>query len=364
MTTNNPETTPTKQRQPRRRRARKFAWFFFLLLIVSGVSFWQAMTWWRWAVSPVAANSQVVQLQVPEGTPASQIGLDLESAGLIRSQKAWKLWSTWLRFSDTDGSFRAGTYQLDQGDSLPAIARTVWQGDVVQSSLTIPEGWSLQQMADYFAAQELFSAEEFLAAAQSIPTDKFGWLPAGIPHLEGFLYPDTYFVAADSPTPDDIITQMLQRFEDVALPLYQEATVPLDLTLNEWVTLGSIVEKEAVVAEERETIAGVFINRLQRGMRLETDPTVEYGLNIRQTKEQPLTFQQVKTPSPYNTYLNTGLPPTAIAAPGVESLRATLNPEDTEYLFFVAKYDGTHVFSKTLAEHEAATKKIRASITE
>jgi len=359
MTTNS-DTTSTKK--ARRRRSRRLPLFFFCLVVVSGVSFWQSMSWWRWVISPVTGESQAVQLQIPEGTSTEQIGADLESVGLIRSQKAWKLWSTWLRLSDAKGSFKAGTYQLDFNQTLPAIATTIWQGDVVQSSLTIPEGWSLQQMADYFEAQGLFSAEEFLEAAQNIPTTEFSWLPADIPYLEGFLYPDTYFIPADAPSPDQIIAQMLQRFQDVALPLYEEATVPLDLTLNEWVTLASIVEKEAVVPEERETIAGVFINRLQRGMRLETDPTVEYALNIRQTKEKPLTLQQVRTPSPYNTYLNTGLPPTAIAAPGIASLKATLSPEDTDFLFFVAKYDGTHVFSKTLAEHEAATEAIRASI--
>ena len=119
------------------------------------------------------------------------------------------------------------------------------------------------------------------------------------------------------------------------------------------------MEKESVVQQERPLIAGVFTARLQQGMRLESDPTVEYGLGIRQTADQPLTYAQVGTPNPYNTYLNAGLPPTAIASPGIASLQATLNPESTEYLFFVARYDGTHVFSRTLTEHVAATKQIR-----
>ncbi len=124
-------------------------------------------------------------------------------------------------------------------------------------------------------------------------------------------------------------------------------------------TLASIVEKEAVVGSERPLIAGVFFSRLQKGMRLESDPTVEYALGIRQTADQPLTFAQVKTVSPYNTYLNPGLPPGPIASPGLASLKATLAPEKTDYLFFVARYDGTHVFSRTLQEHEAAVTKIR-----
>jgi len=110
---------------------------------------------------------------------------------------------------------------------------------------------------------------------------------------------------------------------------------------------------------ERPRIAGVFVRRLRLGMKLESDPTVEYGLNIQQTPDQPLTLNQVRTPSPYNTYLNRGLPPTPIASPGLASLKATLAPENTEYIFFVARYDGTHVFSRTLAEHEAAVVAIR-----
>ncbi|AFY39091.1 aminodeoxychorismate lyase [[Leptolyngbya] sp. PCC 7376] len=351
-----PKTTPV------RRRRRRVPWFFFWLIVVTGVSFWQSWAWWRWSISPTTALDKSVQLQIPQGTSSQKIGQNLESLGLIRSQKAWKIWSLWLRFSQQGGSFKAGTYLLDFNDDLPAIAATIWQGNVVQTSITIPEGWSLQQMAEYFEGEGLFAAEDFLAATKQIPRDQFGWLPPNIPYLEGFLYPDTYFLNKDDPEPQAIIEQMLTRFEEVALPLYNNADVPLDLSLNEWVTLASIVEKEAVVADERTTISGVFANRLQRGMKLETDPTVEYALNIRQTKEQPLTFEQIKVDSPYNTYRYTGLPPTAIAAPGLASLKATLEPAATDYLFFVARYDGTHVFSKTLAEHESATKEIRASI--
>ncbi len=348
-----------KTKQVRRRR-RRFPWFFFWLVIVSGVSFWQSWAWWRWSISPTTALDEAVQLQIPQGTSSLQIGQDLHDLGLIRSKKAWKLWSLWLRLSQQGGSFKAGTYQLNFNDDLPAIASTIWEGEVVQTSITIPEGWSLQQMAEYFESEGLFSAEEFLAATKQIPRDKFEWLPANLPYLEGFLYPDTYFLSQDDP--QAIIDQMLTRFEEVALPLYNEAQVPLGLSLNEWVAFASIIEKEAVVAEERDTIAGVFANRLQRGMKLETDPTVEYALNIRQTKEQPLTFEQIRVDSPYNTYRYTGLPPTAIAAPGLPALKAALAPAETEYLFFVARYDGTHVFSQTLAEHEAATREIRASV--
>jgi UPF0755 protein len=134
-------------------------------------------------------------------------------------------------------------------------------------------------------------------------------------------------------------------------------------TLLQWVTLASIVEKEAVVSAERPQIASIFARRLRQNMPLGSDPTVEYALGVRQTPDHPLTLDQVNTPSPYNTYLNQGLPPTPIASPGLSSLQASLDPADTEYLYFVARYDGTHVFSKTLEEHEAAQAAIRDGIT-
>ena len=152
---------------------------------------------------------------------------------------------------------------------------------------------------------------------------------------------------------------MLKRFSVVALPLYQQNQQKTQFTLLEWVTLASIVEKEAVVAAERARIAGVFARRLREGIPLGADPTVEYGLGVQQTPDRPLTLNQVKTPSAYNTYLNPGLPPTPISSPGLANLEATLNPENTDYLYFVAKYDGTHVFSRTLQEHEAAQAAIR-----
>lgn len=345
-------------------------WLFYLVLLpaVLGLCAWQGWAWWSWASSaPLVSSStasepaeNTVQIKIPQGTSAQQIGRDLKAAGLIRSTLAWNLWGRWLRLQNK-GSFQAGTYELSPETSLSEIAAKLGSGGVVQQSFTIPEGWSLRQMAAYFESQGFFTAAEFLEAAKQIPRDRFPWLPADLPHLEGFLHPDTYQLATGAIAPQTTINLMLKRFEEVALPVYDRARSNKQTSYNllQWVTLASVVEKEAVVPTERRKIAGVFVKRLQRGMRLESDPTVEYGLNIRQTADQPLTFKQVRTASPYNTYLNPGLPPTPIASPGVASLEATLNPEDTEELFFVARYDGTHVFSRTLAEHEAAVRKIR-----
>lgn len=347
-------------------RISTWSYFLVLLPVTILVAAWQGWAWWSWASSPpaVATSSKSeaqtgVQIQIPPGTGAQQIGKDLEAARLIRSAYAWKLWTYWLEWQNRDGGYKAGTYKLSPTQPLTAIADKIWTGEVMQLSFTIPEGWSIQQMATYFESLGYFKAEDFISAASQIPREKFPWLPADIPHLEGYLYPDTYQLPSDSISPPKVIEQMLKRFEQVALPLYQQAQGKTQLSFTQWVTLASLVEKEAAVPGERPLIAGVFTARLRRGMKMESDPTVEYGLGIRQTADQPLTFAQVKTPSPYNTYLNPGLPPTPIAAPGVESLKATLSPDNTDYLFFVARYDGTHVFSKTLAEHQAATVAIR-----
>lgn len=340
-----------------------------LLLIALGGSAWQGWRWWNAAIAPAAADVAVTvpaatpaaetitaQIVVPLGSTAAQIGDDLKAAGLIRSTVAWNAWTRWQTLQNREGGFQAGTYALSDTQTLPEIAEQIWTGEVVLESFTIPEGWSLKQMADYFQEKGFFNADAFLAASQNVPRDRHPWLPNSLPQLEGFLFPDTYTLAG-SITPEAVIDQMLNRFQQVALPLYQQnqqSQPRSPYTLLEWVTLASIVEKEAVVQTERPTIAGVFAKRLREGIPLGADPTVEYALGIRQTVDQPLTYAQVKVESPYNTYVNPGLPPTPIAAPGLASLEASLSPINTPYLFFMARYDGTHIFSRTLAEHEAA----------
>jgi UPF0755 protein len=348
---------------------RIFKWSFILGLPVTlGLCAWAGWSWWssvsapsQLAAPPTANETKAttVLFQIQPGTATQEIGRDLEAANLIRSTTAWDLWARWLQWQEPKGGFKAGTYQLSPTQPLSAIAEKIWNGQVVQRSFTIPEGWSLQQMAAYFAEQGFFSATDFLAAASQIDRKQYPWLPADLPHLEGFLYPDTYKLNGDRVTPQVVVQQMLNQFQQVALPVYQQGRNQTDLNLRQWVTLASIIEKEAVVPHERSRIAGVFSSRLQQGLPLGSDPTVEYVLGIRQTAAQPLTFAQVKTPSPYNTYLNPGLPPTPIASPGLASLKAALYPENTPYLYFVARYDGTHVFSRTLAEHEAAQAAIR-----
>jgi UPF0755 protein len=315
--------------------------------------------WWASATAPTRNKAEAVTVTVPEGASADSIGQQLERVGLIHSLTAWKLWARLAALKNSQGSFQTGTYELSAQDSLDALAKTIWTGRVKQANFTIPEGWSLREMGTYFQKEGWFSADAFLKAAAQVPRDRFPWLPENVSMLEGFLFPDTYQVPVEGRSPDAVINVMLKHFETHALPLYQQRQGLKETSLNEWVTLSSIVEKEAVVPQERPRIAGVFWNRLRLGMSLGSDPTVEYGLGIRQTEEQPLTLVQVRQPSPYNTYINPGLPPTPIASPGLASLKAVLAPEQTAYLYFVARYDGTHVFSESLSDHERAQGSIR-----
>nr|WP_299484971.1 endolytic transglycosylase MltG [Acaryochloris sp. IP29b_bin.137] len=319
--------------------------------------------WWKNATAPIQGDAPsseaLLQVNIPDGATANEIGQILAESGLIRSVTAWKIWTRWKGLSDSSGGFHAGTYQLSPQASLPDIAQTLWTGQVQQVSFTVPEGWSQKQMAAYFEDLDWFTAQEFLEATQTIPRDRYPWLPEEIPFLEGFLFPDTYQISVDQRTPEAVIGVMLDHFQGSALPVYQNRSGFEDLSLNDWVTLASIVEKEAVVANERARIAGVFWNRLRDNITLGSDPTIEYGLGITQTPDQPLTYAQVETPSPYNTYINAGLTPTPIASPGLASLKATVAPEKTDFLYFVARYDGTHVFSRTLTEHLRAQARIR-----
>ncbi|MDX2270991.1 MAG: endolytic transglycosylase MltG [Cyanobacteriota bacterium] len=330
-----------------------------LVLALGG---WQV---WRQAIQPIG-GSDPVSVVIAPGTASRQIGRQLRDAGVIRSYWAWNLWTRTLA---RDWVFQAGTYDIDPQADMVAIAQQLREGQSRQIKITIPEGWRIEQMASYLAAANDIPASEFQGATRTIPRAHFPWLPPSLSNLEGYLFPETYVFAADlfaesvsdANKANTLIQAMLQQFAQIAYPRYQAkqaSSNPSPLSLHEWVTLASIVEKEAVIAEERPLIAGVFSNRLRQGIPLGADPTVEYALGIRQTPDRRLTYAEVQKPSPYNTYLNAGLPPGPIASPGLASLLATLDPATTDYLYFVARYDGSHVFSKTLAQHEAAQRQI------
>lgn len=310
--------------------------------------------WGLWAISPIGSE-QAIQVTIPPGTGTVKIGELLQEKKVIHSTWAWV---AFVFAKGWQNQLKAGTYRLSPSQSTEQIANMLREGKTLTLKYTIPEGWNLKQMAHYFQELGLFSEAEFLAQTQGAIMQRPQWLPPNVDRLEGFLFPSTYSLDVDAHSAHQVVGQMLQSFAKEALPLYEKKPKP-KATLKDWVTLASIVEKEAVVDAERPVIAGVFAARLQKRMPLGSDPTVEYAFGIRQTADHPLTYRQVRQPNPYNTYINPGLPPTPIASPGLASLKAALTPANTPYLFFVARYNGTHLFSRTEAEHERAKQQIR-----
>ncbi|MGB0564125.1 MAG: endolytic transglycosylase MltG, partial [Spirulinaceae cyanobacterium] len=200
-------------------------WGYVLLLLpgVMALSAWQGYQWWYWAIAPLATTPEaqveaqggetqsrettMLQVEIPQDTSTRQIGDDLEAMGLIRSAWAWNLWASYLSLQEREGSFKAGVYLLSPHNDMKAIAQTIWSGQVMTQGFTIPEGWSLAQMGDYFEQQGYFSAQDFAQVAGQIPRDRFDWLPEEINSLEGFLYPDTYQLPEPAPTPEQVINQ-------------------------------------------------------------------------------------------------------------------------------------------------------------
>ena len=255
------------------------------------------------------------------------------------------------RLKGFDKRIMAGEYELRANMSPQALLKTLVNGRVRLYRLTIPEGYTLRQIADEAARAGFGTADAFLTAARDPARAKRYGIEART--LEGYLFPDTYRFPRTARA-EQIIDAMVRRFQKVFTPRWHRRARELQMTVHEVVTLASIVEKETGAAAERPLIASVFHNRLRRGMRLETDPTVIYGI---QDFNGNLTRKHLKTPTPYNTYRIRGLPPGPIASPGAASLQAALYPAETDFLFFVSRKDHTHQFSTNITDHNRAVRK-------
>jgi UPF0755 protein len=308
-----------------------------------------------------AGPDRPVTFVVEPGTPARVIARNLEAAGLIADAR---LFEAYVRVSGLAEKLEAGTFVLSPAMTPLEIAAALQEARAPGLRLTIPEGWRLEEVAAFLDAQTPLSGQEYLilTADAGLHAARYAFLaaaPAGAT-LEGYLFPDTYELAADQPMAAVLVQYQLDRFAERVVPVYQAAVTAgtTTLTLHQVLTLASIVEREAIVPEERPVIAGVFLNRLARGMKLEADPTVQYALGY-----QPDSGRWWKTPlsagdtvsviSPYNTYLYPGLPPGPIAGPGLSSIEAVLAPAGHDFLYFVALPDGSgrHAFSRTFDEH-------------
>jgi len=306
-------------------------------------------------ISPGGVDKKEEIFLVRKGSGLKTVATELERRRLIKSKDLFILW---VILKGSAGEIKAGEYSLNQTMAPVRIFNILASGAIKTYPLTIPEGLTAEQIADILAKKNLVDKMEFI----SLVRDKTLVASYHIdgPSLEGYLFPDTYVISKDMGA-RALIDLMVNRFWNVfnALIEGQRKLMPL----VEMVTLASIVEKETSLAEERPVIASVFLNRLKKRMRLESDPTVIYGLK---DFDGNLKRKDLRTPSPYNTYINYGLPLGPIANPGREALMAVINPAETDYLYFVSKNDGSHHFSATLKEHNRAVdryQKRRRSIS-
>jgi UPF0755 protein len=295
------------------------------------------------AVDP--SNAQRILFEIPRDHTMKQVAAELEQKRFLRV--AWPL--VYLgRFSGKDNKMVAGEYELAQNMNVAEVLKTITSGKPLERKLVIPEGTTMAEIADLVDAAGIIGKAQFFSALQ----DKSLVTAAGSGNgsLEGYLFPNTYNFSRPI-TPQEVLVRLIKEGQKHWPQQYTDRADELGMSRHRVITLASIIEKESGNSSEQPLISSVFHNRLKAKMPLQSDPTVIYGIP---DFDGNLTKEHLQRATPFNTYVITGLPPGPICNPGDTAIKAALYPEETEYLFFVANGEGSHVFSKTLAEHNAA----------
>lgn len=314
---------------------------FLLVLAVGAVSAAVVEYYWLSAPPTFPAPRDVT---IEKGESLRSVARKLAASGVIRSATAMTLYG---QVTGEGRRIKPGEYEFKGGELIPEVMHHLTAGDFVVVTVVIPEGLTVHQIAERLQIAGLVCQGDFEEAARDGALVRaLGLMPLG---AEGYLFPATYHFSPHA-TVDDVLSAMLARFFHVLTPQVETRMFEIGLTTRQAVTMASIVEKEAKVPGERPLIAGVFYNRLKLGMPLQSDPTAEYSLDGTVDKAAVA----VRTPSAFNTYEIAGLPPGPIASPGLSSIDAALYPEHSNFLYFVARSDGTHVFSKSFNEHKRA----------
>jgi UPF0755 protein len=294
--------------------------------------------WWFGVSGPAAASGDKTVFELDRGKSLNEIAKELQAKHLVRNGPFFALW---VRLKGQGGNLKAGEYALPSHASMAEIMHILAAGKVILHRLTIPEGLTSAQVVRLVQADPVLSG-----AVSEIPP-------------EGSLLPETYSFARGT-SRDQILAQMKAGHDRLMAELWPKRAAGLPFKTEEQaVILASIVEKETGVADERPHVAAVFINRLKRGMLLQSDPTVIYGLTRGTPLGRGLKESELHRATPYNTYVKPGLPPTPIGNPGKASIEAVLHPADTKDLYFVADGSGGHVFARTLAQHRRNVRKWR-----
>ncbi|MDD5475687.1 MAG: endolytic transglycosylase MltG [Syntrophales bacterium] len=303
---------------------------------------------YRYAQGPLNTEIQSVIITIPRGAPFYNIAAMLEEEGLLRSKKAFYIVA---RLKGAHNTLKAGEYEIKGGESPSTVIERLRRGDVVVHFITVPEGFTIYQVAERLAAHGLADAEVFLERVHDVSLLSSMGIDAA--SAEGYLFPDTYALTR-SKNEEAIIRFMVRSFREAVPADMADKAQLMGFTLKEILTLASIIEKESATEEEKPLISSVFHNRLKRGMRLQSDPTVTYGLD---EFEGRIRKRDLERYTPYNTYRIRGLPPGPICNPGLSSIKAALEPADVNYLYFVSRNDGTHHFSSNLSDHNKAVIK-------
>lgn len=303
-----------------------------------------------WYLNQPTYEYPVRQIHIPQGASARWIGQLLERENLIQSARVF----TWtVRLKGLGSQLKAGTYQLDGTGTTATIAQSLLKAPIQTQPATIPEGLNRHQTAGQLQAAGVADSARFVAATEDPRLIRQFGLAAST--LEGYLFPETYFF--DLNTDERAIASlMVDQFHRVFADSLRQQLQGRGLSLHQAVTLASIIERESMAIEEQPIISGVFQRRLQLNRRLESCATINYALGINKKR---LTYADLEVDSPFNTYRHHGLPPGPICNPGRTALRAVLHPAETEYLYFVARGDGTHIFSRTNKEHERAKRRVK-----
>lgn len=330
------------------RKARIALTISLLLVLLLGAGVMGGLYWWRWAAKPAGIGKSTTRITVARGASAAAVGQELEARGLIRSARAFALRAR-------GKTIQPGIYDLTSSEPLPTILGHLVRGDIATNRVTFPEGYTLERVAERLEEKRLGTARAFLdlTIRQGDSLKATGFRPP--PKLEGYLFPDTYKLPVDADE-KAIAQRMLDNFDRLVAQGKKAEIQRSGRPLHEIVTIASLVEREARVSEDRPRIAGVIFNRLKRGMPLQIDATVQYARGEHKAR---LLYRDLKIDSPYNTYRIAGLPPGPICNPGMASIQATLAPEASEYLFYVARSDGSHVFGRTLTDHNRNIAMVR-----
>jgi UPF0755 protein len=312
---------------------------------------------------PAGTDKTPESFAIADGETAASVSQRLQDMGMIQDAN---LFRTYMRYYGIDHKLAAGDFQLSREMNIPQIAQALQQAHFEEIAVTIPEGMRAEEIADLLNVKGVMDGEAFLSlvhggTASARALGDYPWLPEGLSTLEGYLFPDTYRLPSKA-SPADLIRRMLDNFGQRVTPQMLASAAQSGRSLAQIMTMASIVEREAVRADERPLIASVYWNRVSGacsketgGAYLQADPTVQYA-NGRPGEwwwKPPSVAAYKAVISAYNTYLHPGLPPSPIANPGLSAIQSAIQPADTKYCFFLAVNETSHVFAVTLAEHEA-----------